>query len=53
MHENIQIHNNHHIRKNFHYQSNLEINNKFLNIIKENDKNSMFNIFKNLFSQLR
>lgn len=50
MHENIQIHNIHHIRKNFHYQSN---NNKFLNIIKENDKNSMFNIFKNLFSQLR
>lgn len=34
MHENIQIYNNHHIRKNFHYQSN---NNKFLNIIKEND----------------
>lgn len=50
MHENIQIYNNHHIRKNFHYQSN---NNKFLNIIKENDKNPMFNIFKNLFSQLR
>ena len=25
MHENIQIHNIHHIRKNFHYQSNLEI----------------------------
>lgn len=49
MHENIQIYNNHHIRKNFHYQS----NNKFLNIIKENDKNPMFNIFKNLFSQLR